>query len=279
MANQRETVQKPQKWVNNILVNDIAFEKERNAEGKFVRYDENGNDVTGQKNEQGKEIGKTKIRTFSYEVDVTRKGEDGKEVTTREAVADRVTVTLFNGDRNNHNDGRITAAIPAKLIKDYGMVQQDLANATQAFNDPQGKSEEEKAEAKRAAETKIRIAKKQLDVLDKDKAYRKSNALPPRKAWLVSLPEGKPIPVQVVKAIEGDDKHVKIVYGNTNAQNFKKAMSEKAYVNSFSYTPNGNEKIVELKGRAKEAEQEAAPELEQVATRKKSKSKANTQGM
>lgn len=262
MANQRETVQKPQKWVNNILVNDIAFEKERNAEGKFVRYDENGNDVTGQKNEQGKEIGKTKIRTFSYEVDVTRKGEDGKEVTTREAVADRVTVTLFNGDRNNHNDGRVTAAIPAKLIKDYGMVQKELEAAEKA-ND----------------QTKIRIAKKQLDVLDKDKAYRKSNALPPRKAWLVSLPEGKPIPVQVVKAIEGDDKHVKIVYGNTNAQNFKKAMSEKAYVNSFSYTPNGNEKIVELKGRAKAAEQEAAPELEQVATRKKSKSKQNTQGM
>lgn len=255
MAKERVTVEKDQKWINNILVNDMAFDKERDADGKFVRYDAEGNVVTGQKDEKGKEIGKTRLRKFSYEVDVTRNG-----VTTREPIKDRVTVTLKRGDRSNHNDGEIKATIPASLVKDYAMLQADLEAAKAEKN-----------------EGKARAAQAALDKIDRAKAYRKAHDIPARKDWAVSLPEGKAIPVQVVKAIPGNDKAVEIHYGNTNAQNFKMAVSEKAHVNSFSWTPNGNVKVVELKGRGKEAE--AAPELAVEQEKVQKRGKKNTQSM
>ena len=262
MAKERVTVEKDQKWINNILVNHTAFDLERDKDGKFVRYDDNGNVVTGQKDENGKEIGKTALRKFSYEVDVTRKGDDGKEVTTREAIKDRVSVTLKRGDRSNHNDGEIKATIPAALVKDYGMLQADL----------------EAAKAENNA-GKARAAQAALDKIDRARAYRKAHDIPARKDWAVSLPEGKAIPVQVVKAIPGNDKAVEIHYGNTNAQNFKMALSEKAHVNSFSWTPNGNVKTVELKGRGKEAEEAAELTVEQDKVQKRGKKNTQSQSM
>lgn len=256
MAKERVEVKKDQKWINNILVPYTAFDLERNKEGKFARFDENGNDVTGQKNEQGKEIGKTRLRTFSYDVKV--KNRDGQEET--KTISDRVTITLKRGDRSNHNDGEIKATIPAKLVKDVKTLQSELDAAKAA-------GEKGKEAAARAA----------LDKIDRAKAARKANDMPPVNYLVVSLPEGKAIPVQVVKAIPGNDKEVEIHYGNTNAQNVKKALSDKPYVNSFSWTPNNNVKRVQLKGRGKEAE--AAPELAVEQEKVQKRSKKNTQSM
>lgn len=245
---ERVTIQKEQEWVNGIYVKDIDIQKEYDKEKKtFKRYDEKGNDVTGQTGPDGKPLGKTKIRTFNYDVPVTKKdengkavrGEDGKPVYEMGAdgkpvtkpVKDRITITLVAGDKDNQYNGQITAVVPRGNLFEL---------------DP--------------------------DTAKKRSAYRKSHDIPYRKEWNLRLPEGKAIPIQH-RVVEG--KEVKIVYGNTNAQNIKMALSEKAHVNQFSYTPNGNEKVlIDKDGKKVSKDNEAAMEVAQeVKPRGKSKGK------